>query len=267
MESSSDFFVFHPNLMAGLMAVIVVSLISFVGAYVFFLSKEKSSKIIPYLVSLAIGALLGDSLLHLLPEAYADSASFGLFAISLLAGFGIFYALEHALHWHHSHDGDEEHHDHGQHVGGMITAADGLHNFIDGIIIGLGFLISVEVGIATTLAVILHEIPQEISDMGLLMYAGWAKGRALVVNFLSGCTAILGFLLVFLLDARAYGDVINSALPYLLSVAGGGFLYIAIIDLIPDLKAKNIDQKGAFWGHMPMMVLGFAVMVVLKVFE
>lgn len=261
MESS---FVFQPNLIYGLLAVVLVSLISFVGGYVFFLSKEKSARIIPYLVSLAIGALLGDSLLHLLPEAFADSVSVGAFALSLVAGFAIFYALENVLHWHHSHDGDEEHHDHGRHVGGMITAADGLHNFIDGIIIGLGFLISIEVGIATTVAVILHEIPQEISDMGLLMYAGWSRTKALVVNFLSGCTAIIGFLAVFLLEARSYS--VDSVLPYLLAVAGGGFLYIAIIDLIPEIGRKN-EGKGGFFRHVLIMIAGFAIMALLLVLE
>ncbi len=259
MESS---FVFQPNLPYGLLAVLIVSLVSFVGGYVFFLSKERAAKLIPYLVSLAIGALLGDSLLHLLPEAYADASSLGAFWACLFGGFGMFYALENVLHWHHSHDGDEEHHGHGRHVGGMITIADSLHNFIDGIIIGLGFLIGVEIGIATAIAVILHEVPQEISDMGLLMYAGWSRSKALVVNFLSGCAAILGLLLVFLLDARSYD--IGAALPYLLAVAGGGFLYIAIIDLIPDLRERD---KGAFWKHVPMMILGFAIMAALLVLE
>ncbi len=261
MESS---FVFQPNLIYGLLAVIIVSLISFVGGYFFFLSKEKSDKVIPYLVSLAIGALLGDSLLHLLPESYRNSASLGLFAVCVLAGFAVFYVLEHVLHWHHSHDGDEDHHDHGRSIGSMITVADGLHNFIDGIIIGLGFLVSIEVGMATTLAVILHEIPQEISDMGLLMYAGWSRAKSLMVNFLSGCTAIVGFLVVFLLDARSYGDILGSSLPYMLAVAGGGLLYVAIIDLIPEVRQKN---KGTFLRHVPMMVLGFALMAILLILE
>lgn len=262
MEAS---FVFQPNLLYGLGAVIIVSLISFVGAALFFLSKEKSSKIIPYLVSLAIGALLGDALLHLLPEGLETAASPAIFGFCLLGGFAIFYILENVLHWHHSHDGEEDSHDHGHHIGSMITIADGLHNFIDGVIIALGFLISKEVGLATTIAVILHEIPQEISDMGLLMYGGWSRAKALIVNFLSGCTAIVGFLVVFLLDARSLR--IESWLPYMLALAAGGFLYIAIIDLIPDLQAKNKDKKGAFLRHVPMMVLGFAIMVLLLVLE
>jgi zinc and cadmium transporter len=260
-------FVFHPNLIYGLVWVIIVSLISFVGIFFFFLSKSKSDKIIPYLVCLAIGALLGDALIHLLPEAFADGAAGGsgsliLVIVSLVAGFGIFYALEHVLHWHHAHDGDEERHGHGHHVGGMITAADGLHNFIDGIIIGLGFLISREVGLATTLAVILHEIPQEISDMGLLIFAGWSRTKSLIVNFLSGCTAILGFLAVFLLDAHSVR--IDVYLPYLLAAAAGGFLYIAIIDLIPDLRTRD---KAAFWRHVPMIVVGIVIMIALRLFE
>lgn len=258
-------FVFHPNLIYGLGAVIVVSLISFVGAALFFLSKEKSAKIIPYLVSLAIGALLGDALLHLLPEGLETAASPAIFGFCLLGGFAVFYILENVLHWHHSHDGEEDSHDHGRHVGGMITAADGLHNFIDGVIIALGFLISREVGIATTIAVILHEIPQEISDMGLLMYGGWSRAKALIVNFLSGCTAIVGFLAVFLMDAHSF--TIDSVLPYMLAIAAGGFLYVAIIDLIPDLQSKNKETKGAFLKHVPMMVVGFGIMVLLLVLE
>ena len=278
MDSS---FVFQPNLVYGLGAVIIVSLISLVGAGLFFISKEKSAKVIPYLVSLAIGALLGDAILHLLPEAFEGAGSIRLFIVAVLAGFGIFYLLENVLHWHHSHDGDEKHHGHGQHIGAMITVADGLHNLIDGVIIALGFLISREVGLATTIAVILHEIPQEISDMGLLIYAGWSRKKALIVNFLSGCTAIVGFLAVFLLDAHSFK--IESWLPYLLALAAGGFIYVAVIDLIPNLHAKShrghahgcdddghphgAEGKGSFWRHVPMMVLGFGIMALLLVLE
>lgn len=245
----------------GLISIIITSLVSFIGGLLFIISKDKLKKVLPYLVSLSVGALIGDALIHLLPEAFAggDGGIVGIFA---LGGFFAFLLLEHALHWHHSHDGDEESHDHGNHISTLVTVADGVHNFIDGIIIAIGFTLGTEVGIATTIAVILHEIPQEIGDIGLLIYGGWSKAKALFYNFISACMAILGFLSVYIFDN--YTDLFESNLPYFLAMAAGGFIYIASADLIPELK-KN--HRKDFVKHIMVILAGIIAMALLLLLE
>lgn len=243
-------------------SIVLVSLISFVGGVIFLFSKSWLNKVLPYLVSLSIGALLGDAFVHLLPEAFASAGLPVYVSLSVLSGFFLFLILEHGLHWHHSH-GEEEHtHDHGTHIGPMITIADGVHNFIDGIIIALGFLVSIEAGIATTIAVVLHEIPQEIGDMGLLVYAGWSRAKALFFNFLSGCTSILGFALVYIYAGYSYS--FNVYMPYLLAFAAGGFIYIAGADLIPELRRNHRSQ---FIKHIIVILVGIFAMFGLLLLE
>lgn len=257
----------------GLAAIIITSLVSFIGGLLFVISKEKLKKVLPYLVSLSAGALIGDALIHLLPEAFegaTEGVAGGIFGslaggyvgIFVLVGFFMFLALEYGLHWHHSHDNDEESHSHGNHISVLITIADGVHNFIDGIIIAIGFSIGVEVGIATTIAVILHEIPQEIGDIGLLIYGGWSKKKALFFNFLSACTAIVGFLLVWAL--RNYSNIFEQYLPYFLATAAGGFIYIACADLIPELKRNHSDN---FIKHILVILGGIIAMALLLLLE
>ncbi len=248
--------------MYGFISIVVVSLISFVGGALFLISREKLSRILPYLVSLSVGALLGDAALHLLPEAFESAASATWVGVSILIGFFIFLLLEHGLHWHHSHGENEEEHDHGHHIGPLVTIADSVHNFIDGIIIALGFSLGIEIGIATTIAVILHEVPQEIGDIGLLMYAGWSKRKALFFNFISACAAILGFLVVFLFEKSSH--LFTNYLPYLLAVAAGGFIYIAGADLIPELRRNH---RKAFAGHIMVILVGIIAMLALLLLE
>jgi len=246
----------------GLLSIVLVSALSLIGGLLFFVSKEKLKKALPFLVSLSAGALIGDAALHLLPEAFEEAGSGTMVGISLLIGFFIFLLLEHVLHWHHSHDGEEEHHDHGNHIGAMVSIADAIHNFIDGVIIALGFSLGVEVGIATTIAVILHEVPQEIGDMGLMMYAGWSKFKALFVNFISACFAILGFGLVVVFERTT--DFFEVYLPYLLAIAAGGFLYIAVADLIPELRRNH---RKVFALHILVILGGIIAMAGLLLLE
>ncbi len=249
----------------GLVSIIVTSLVSFVGGFLFIVSKEKLHKVLPYLVSLSVGALIGDAMLHLLPEAFSDAvgvSSVTLVGVFALVGFFIFLLLEHVLHWHHSHDTKEETHDHGKHIGAMITVADGIHNFIDGVIIAIGFSLGVEIGIATTIAVVLHEIPQEIGDIGLLIYGGWSKKKALLFNFFSACTAIVGFLLVVLFENST--SVFERYLPYFLASAAGGFIYIACADLIPELRRNH---RKDFVKHIAVILAGILAMACLLLLE
>lgn len=239
-------------------SVFLVSLISLVGIFTLLLREDLLRKYIFLLVSLAIGALLGDAFIHLIPESFEvlPAASVGLL---IIGGILLFFVLEKFLHWHHTHgiSGAECEHEHGGHqtavvgtvgsepcgaiepVGKMILVGDGVHNFLDGIIVAAGYFVSVEVGIATTLAVILHEIPQEIGDFGVLLHAGFTKARAVFLNFLSALLAVFGAVLALLLGSR-----IESAALWAVPLIAGAFIYIAASDLIPELhKTKHPGQS------------------------
>lgn len=206
-----------------LISVAVVSLVSLVG--IIGLREEIFRKYISFFISIAVGALLGDAFIHLIPEAFAKSSNSLVVSILIIAGILIFFILEKFLHWHH-HGEDTYRHP----VGSLILLSDAVHNFLDGIIIAASFLVSIPVGIATTVAVILHEIPQEVGDFAVLLHSGYTKARALWLNFLSALTAFFGAIVLFTL-----GDF--SA--WLVPIAAGGFIYIALADLIPELHKTN----------------------------
>ncbi|MCI0542141.1 ZIP family metal transporter [bacterium] len=241
-------------------SVLLVSAVSFVG--IFALSREERllRKYIFVLVSIAIGAFLGDAFFHLLPESFEvlPSASVGALVIS---GMLVFFMLERALHWHHRHSPESEHeHEHLHPVGRLILVSDGVHNFLDGVIIAASFLAGPSVGIATTIAVIFHEIPQEIGDFGVLIHAGYAKRRALFLNFLSGLLAVLGALVAVLLGAIA-----ESLVMWVVPFAAGAFIYVASSDLIPELH-KEREYKN-FPLEIAGILLGIFTMYLLLFFE
>ena len=236
--------------------VILVSLVSLVGIFSLSLREEWIRKYIFIFVSLAVGALLGDAFIHLIPEAFEESASsVGLF---IIVGIIIFFILEKFLHWHHH--GEDEGETHIHPVGKLVLFSDGVHNFIDGVIIGVSFMVSVPVGLATTLAVILHEIPQEIGDFAVLLHAGYSKKRALYLNFLSALFAILGTVVAFLL-----GESGEAFTTWVLPVAAGGFIYIATSDLIPELhKTKELRHSIL---ELALVLLGVLSMLALTLLE
>lgn len=244
-----------------LMSVVAVSCISLAGLFTLSLREETLRRWMFLLVSLATGALFGDALIHLIPEALEDIGGKVLGPLLIIGGILTFLALEKFLRWHHSHhaaesgDGQEIHP-----VGPLILVSDALHNFLDGIIIGMSYLISVEVGIATTIAIILHEIPQEIGDFALLLHAGFGRKRALFLNFLSALFAIAGTLI-----ALVVGDTFEGLVSIATAFAAGGFLYIAGSDLVPEIHktshiGKSITQFFA-------IVCGVALMAVLLLLE
>lgn len=220
-----------------LFGVIVVSSVSLVGVFSISMKEEFVRKYIFLFVSLAVGALLGDAFIHLIPESFEELANGIHVGLLVIVGILFFFVFENFLHWHHHSDDTEEHHI--SPVGNLVLFSDGIHNFIDGVIIGVSFLISVPVGIATTMAVILHEIPQEIGDFAVLLHAGYTRRRALWLNFLSALTAILGTIFAFLL-----GDVGESFIVWILPLAAGGFIYIAVADLIPELHKTKIFRHS-----------------------
>lgn len=210
-----------------LISVVIVSLISLVGVAILARSDREGSPM-KFLIALAIGALLGDVAIHILPETYEE---IGLGAASwLLGGFAVFYLLEKVLHWRHEHASETE--DKVEPYGVMNLFADGLHNLIDGALIAASYAISFPIGLATTIAVVLHEIPQELGDYAILRSAGFTKARALGWNFVSALFAIVGAVTVLVIGI----DVETSA-HQLLAFTAGGFLYIVVL-LVQRLGAE-----------------------------
>ena len=236
----------------------MVSIVSLVGILGLSLKEELLRKYIFIFISLAIGALLGDSFIHLIPEALEEAANPGTVSLLIILGVLAFFVLEKFLHWHHH--GEDKDEAHVMPVGKLVLVSDGVHNFIDGIIIASSFMISVPIGMATTIAVILHEIPQEIGDFAVLVHSGFDKKRALWLNFISALCAILGAAIVFLL-----GGFAESVSLWFLPIAAGGFIYIAIADLIPELhKTKS---AGASFLQILTIIFGVLAMLALTFLE
>ncbi len=226
------------NYIYGFIGVFIVSLVSLVGVFSLSMRADILKKYINFFISLAIGALLGDAFIHIIPEAF-ESGVLGVETVSILiiSGILLFFIVEKFVHWHHH--GEDKDEDHIHPVGKLILFTDGFHNLIDGAIIGASFLVSVPIGVATTIAVILHEIPQEIGDFAVLVHAGYTKKRALWLNFLSALASVVGLIIVFV-----FGNIVEGAALYFIPIAAGGFIYIAVADLIPELhKTKNIKHS------------------------
>jgi zinc and cadmium transporter len=222
-------------------SVTLISLFSLVGVFTISLSDKRLKSIVFVLVSLSVGALFGDAFIHLIPEALEETQNPIIVSLSILIGIIFFFILEKFFRWHHVHNHNECDHENDppKHVGSLILISDGAHNLIDGILIGASYMISIEVGIATTIAVILHEIPQEIGDFGLLIHAGFSRGKALLWNLISALTAFAG---VFI--GIGATNFVDSMGPILAGVAAGGFIYIAGSDLVPELhKTKEVKKS------------------------
>lgn len=213
-----------------ILMTVINGLLAFAGVFTFFLSKKSLNKIIIILVAFATGALLGGAFFHLLPEAYQELKLIKTL-ILLISGFAIFYAIEKVLHWHHCHNNEKC----DKHPFTYLTLyGDAIHNFVDGLIIASSFIVSVPLGILTSLLIMAHELPQEIGNFGVLVYGGFSKGKALFYSFLAQLTAVIGGILGF------YILGLKELAIFLLPIAAGGFLYIAFMDLIPEIfKIKN----------------------------
>ena len=219
-----------------LISVLIISLISFIGVLALVLKRDLLNKSIFILVSLAVGALLGDVFIHIIPGAYEKMNDTTIISFLLIGGILIFFILEKFIHWHHhTLEHAEEHH---HQMGKMILFGDGVHNFIDGLIIASSYMVSLEVGMATTIAVVLHEIPQEIGNFGVLIHAGYKAKKALWYNFLSALTAVIGAIVALIL-----GSVAEDFAVILLPITAGGFIYIALSDLIPELHKNHSEQS------------------------
>jgi len=224
----------------------LVSLIAFIGILTLAFKEKLLEKILLGLVSLSAGALIGGAFLHLIPEAVELSENIFIY---VLVGFVLFFLIEKILHWRHCHKGHCEVHTFAY----MNLVGDAVHNFIDGLIIAAGYLVDLRLGIITTIAVALHEIPQEMGDFGVLIYGGFKKVNALFLNFLTALTAILGGIIgYFFLGTEA-------SLTFLLPFAAGGFIYIAASDLIPELR-----KEKKVVANFLIFVLGIVMMYGIK---
>jgi len=241
-----------------LASVIIVSFISLIGVFTLSLREKIVKKYISLFISLAVGALLGDVFIHLIPEIFKESINFFWSSLSIIIGILLFFIIEKFLHWHHHGEDTEEIHIHP--VGKLLLFTDGFHNLIDGVIIGVSFLVSIPLGIATTLAVVLHEIPQEIGDFAVLIHSGYEKKRALYLNFISALTAVLGLIIAFI-----FGTIAKMFTLFILPIAAGGFIYIAVADLIPELQ-KTKDLKYSIL-QILSVVIGILAMISLLLLE
>lgn len=246
------------SLIYSLISVLVVSFISLIGVLALALKKQTLEKIILVLVSFSTGALLGDAFLHLLPEAgeYYDADL--RMAFLVFAGILLFFSLEKFLRWRHCHNIDC--HDHPKHLGAMNLVGDAVHNFIDGALIAASYMVSIPLGISTTIAVTAHEIPQELGDFGVLLHSGFKKREAIIYNFASACFSIMGAILVLFVGAISE-NVINLIIPF----TAGGFIYIALSGLVPELHKEQNYQRSLI--QLVSIIFGILVMYVLVVFE
>lgn len=235
-----------------ILATTVVSLLSFAGIFTLSLKEKMLDKILLILIGLSAGTLMGGAFLHLLPEATQDNTSLDAF-ILVLVGFVAFFIIEKVLHWRHCHKGECEVHTFTY----MNLMGDSIHNFIDGLIMAASFMVSIPLGITTTIAISVHEIPQEIGDFGVLIYGGFSKKKALLLNFLIALTAVLGGIIGYLIS-----NLIENVSLFILPFAAGGFIYIAATDLIPEIK-KELNMKK-YMATLLVFILGILIMFITK---
>ena len=237
------------------MSLTIVSLISVVGVFTLSLKIENLRKLLLYLVSFAVGGLLGDAFIHLLPETFATIGFDMRVSFLILFGIILFFVLEKFLRWQHCHIPTTSSHQHPMVALNLI--GDAVHNAFDGMIIASSFLVSPTIGFTTSLAVIFHEIPQEIGDFGILLQGGMSVKKALWCNLLSALAAFVGALVVFVV-----GPQVQNLSVYVLPITTGGFLYIAGSDLIPELH-KHEAHPFASLGQLMCIILGICVMALL----
>lgn len=217
-------------------ASIAVSLISLIGIFSLLFREGWFNKILILLIGFSAGGLIGGAFLHLLPEALEQGEAQAIFPY-LILGFIAFFILEKYLHWRHCHEGVCTVHAFTY----LNLIGDGIHNFSDGLVIGASFLVSIRFGIITALVIILHEIPQEIGDFGVLVYGGFSKLKALYYNFVIALTCILGTVIGYFISAN-----MHNFSSFLLPFTAGGFIYIAACDLIPEIHKESSLKRSTF---------------------
>ena len=234
-------------------SVILVSVISLLGLIPYLLKKSSSHNFLVTMLSFSVGTLLGTVFIHFLPEVFEHGWTMST-ALIIILGFLVFFVLESFIHWHHDHHNEikgDRSHGHAYHLAPMNLIGDGLHNFMDGLVIAGSYMASPALGIASTISVIFHELPQEIADFGILLYSGWSKKKALLFNFLSAIASLIGAGLAILLASTEFER-------FVIPFAAGTFIYIAASNLVPELH-RHCKLKDAVL-HLIAIIAGVAVM-------
>ncbi|MDH5780806.1 MAG: ZIP family metal transporter [Candidatus Bathyarchaeota archaeon] len=236
----------------------LISLVALIGALTLFLREKILNRILLILVAFSAGALLGGAFLHLIPEAIQkigvdEMSIFATFSY-LLVGFCTFFILEQLIRWHHHHATS---HPKIMPFSYLTLISDGIHNFIDGLVIAASFMVNFHIGITTTLAIALHEIPQEIGDFGVLIYGGFNRVKALSLNYISAITVVVGGIVGFILYGWL-GESISVLLPF----AAGNFIYIASTDLIPEIRFKENIVRSLT--RFIVFLAGIGLMVIIR---
>lgn len=238
-----------------IVSVVIVSLLSLTGVLAIALKKQYLKHILLFFVSFSAGALLGDVFIHLLPEMIERGGFTLTSSLYILLGILIFFVVEKVIHWRHCHLSAMQDHNHVHPLASMNLIGDGVHNLIDGILIAGSYLLDIQVGIATTVAVILHEIPQEMGDFGVLLHSGMKVKKALLFNLMISLTSILGVFFVL-----GFGFDSEQTISLIIPITIGGFLYIANADLIPELHKdvkplNSVIQLLSFLAGVGVMLL------------
>ncbi len=248
-------------------SAVLVGLVSLIGVATMSLNKERLKAATFFLVSLAAGAMFGNAFIHLLPEAFEASGNTVAVSLSVLGGIFAFFVLEKILLWRHCHSFDHcssDKHclgaDHIHPIGYMTLIADGVENLVDGMVIGAAYMVSLPVGIATTLAVVLHEIPTEMADFGVLIHAGFSRAKAVMMNLASSALGVVGVLI-----SLWAGSWIESFPVIMAPFAAGCFIYLAGSDLVPEMH-KEVKASRSFL-QLVAMATGVALMLLLTMFE
>lgn len=239
------------DLVVILASVTAVSLVSFVGIFFIGLKEAIVGRILMALVGFASGSLIGAAFFDLIPEA-ADSGQ--VIWLYIVVGMVFFFIMEKFLYWRHCHDEACQVHNFAY----LNLIGDGVHNFVDGALIAASFLVSASLGFTTSLAVVFHEIPQELGDFGVLLYGGFEKKKALAYNFLSAITAVIGALVTFFLASYVQG-LAQLLVPF----AAGGFIYIAATDLMPELHKRTQMKDSVI--QLLTLLSGIALMFAIDV--
>jgi zinc and cadmium transporter len=248
-----------PSWLAPLLAAIVVSSAALLGSGAILLLRSRAERASGWLLSFAVGTLLAAATMGLLPEA-VERSSLDRVMPRFLAGILIFIAIERVLRWRHPHEGRP-----GQHLHppieratvSLILWSDAIHNFVDGVLLGVAYHVGLETGIGATIAVFAHEVPQEVGDFALLLGAGVSRKRAVRLNYLSSVTIVPGAL-VSSVWASASAGLVSALLP----IAAGGFIYIALADLVPSLHHRRGARAGLL--QLALILAGVAIIAGLE---
>ena len=233
-----------------ILAAMIVSAAAIIGSTSILLLGARAERAAIWILSFAIGTLMAGAALHLLPEALQVRPTEDVMLL-LIGGIMLFIVLERAIRWRHTHVHEDEQHHHEEATAEVLLWGDALHNFTDGIVLGVTFSAGVELGLIAAIAIFAHEVPQEIGDFAVLLGSGMPRRRALLLNYLSAVTVVPGAIVAWL-----WSSAFRSAIGWLLPIAAGGFLYIALADLVPSLHHRR--GRWAAVAQIVLMILGVA---------